>query len=139
MPGLDNNCWRKSSYSGGNGGNCVEVGYDHDAVLVRDTKDHGHGQVHKFTNDEWRAFVSQVANIDAELRNARQGGQSVAAGPFRRCRQEALSAPFLCKIRRSQPRLSAPTGQQHFGDLEVRTGRCPHAGGSAGTGRGHRV
>ena len=33
--------WRKSSYSGGNGGSCVEVGAQPQAgrVLVRDTKD----------------------------------------------------------------------------------------------------
>jgi hypothetical protein len=26
-------------------------------VFVRDTKDHGRGQVHTFTAGEWRAFV----------------------------------------------------------------------------------
>ena len=33
--------WRKSSYSGGNGGNCVEVGAHAEPgrVLVRDTTD----------------------------------------------------------------------------------------------------
>lgn len=30
--------WRKSTYSGGTGGNCVEVGGTADRVLVRDTK-----------------------------------------------------------------------------------------------------
>jgi hypothetical protein len=31
--------WRKSSYSGGNGGDCVETASDDGAVLVRDTTD----------------------------------------------------------------------------------------------------
>jgi len=30
--------WRKSSYSGGNGGNCIEVGGGKGTVAVRDTK-----------------------------------------------------------------------------------------------------
>jgi Domain of unknown function (DUF397) len=38
--------WRKSSYSGGNGGECMEVGAQADArgVLVRDTKDRPGGE-----------------------------------------------------------------------------------------------
>jgi hypothetical protein len=31
--------WRKSSYSGSNGGSCVEVADGREAVLVRDTTD----------------------------------------------------------------------------------------------------
>jgi len=31
--------WRKSSYSGGNGGSCVETASDGAIVLVRDTTD----------------------------------------------------------------------------------------------------
>jgi hypothetical protein len=50
--------WRKSSYSGNGGGNCVEVGQTADgSILVRDTKDHGHGAVHRFTRAEWHAFI----------------------------------------------------------------------------------
>jgi hypothetical protein len=53
--------WRTSSYSENGGGNCVEAAASRDgAVLVRDTKDHGHGQVHTFTADQWRAFVVSV-------------------------------------------------------------------------------
>ena len=33
--------WRKSSYSGANGGECVEVASTADAVMVRDTTDRG--------------------------------------------------------------------------------------------------
>jgi hypothetical protein len=31
--------WRTATYSSGNGGNCVEVGYDAGRVRIRDTKD----------------------------------------------------------------------------------------------------
>ena len=33
--------WRKSSYSGDNGGACVEIASSAEAVLVRDTTDRG--------------------------------------------------------------------------------------------------
>ena len=57
--------WRKSSFSGSQGGNCVEVA-DHDGmILVRDTKDHGHGHVHSFTPASWRAFVAEVRDRES--------------------------------------------------------------------------
>lgn len=49
--------WRKSSFSG-NGGQCVEASSHNGTVMVRDTKDHGLGQLHAFTAEEWRAFVA---------------------------------------------------------------------------------
>jgi hypothetical protein len=50
--------WRKSSYSHGGGGACVEVADLPDGGrLVRDTKDHGQGPVLRFTAAEWQAFV----------------------------------------------------------------------------------
>ena len=58
MEGTDLN-WRKSSYSGNGGGNCVEVGDDTLRVLVRDTKDRT-GPVLRFTPDTWRRFAAQV-------------------------------------------------------------------------------
>jgi hypothetical protein len=51
--------WRKSSYSGSNGGECVEVASMAGAVLVRDTTDRS-GPVLTFTADAWRAFASTV-------------------------------------------------------------------------------
>ncbi|MFI1434371.1 DUF397 domain-containing protein [Streptomyces lydicus] len=49
--------WHKSSYSGDNDANCVEVAdNDVSAVLVRDTKDHGKG-VLAVTPAGWSAFV----------------------------------------------------------------------------------
>ena len=59
--------WRKASYSASNGGGCVEVA-DHDGmILVRDTKDHGQGPVHRYTPQKWRAFIAGVRNGEFEL------------------------------------------------------------------------
>ena len=51
--------WRKSSYSGNGGGNCVEVADDTRRVLVRDTQDRT-GPVLPFTTDAWRRFADRV-------------------------------------------------------------------------------
>ena len=57
---LTSTAWRKSSYSGGNGGNCVEV-----AVLagggraVRDSKDPA-GPALTFSPAEWHAFTARL-------------------------------------------------------------------------------
>jgi hypothetical protein len=55
--------WRKSSYSGGNGGNCIEVGTHAGAgrVLVRDTKDRP-GPVLRFTPATWKRFADRVGS-----------------------------------------------------------------------------
>jgi hypothetical protein len=52
--------WRKSSYSGNGGSDCVEVGNDARRVLVRDTKDHGQGPVLRFSPEAWRRFADRV-------------------------------------------------------------------------------
>jgi hypothetical protein len=57
MEAIDN--WRKSRYSG-NGGNCVEVADRAKSVLVRDTKNHGHGPVLRFSPGAWRRFAERV-------------------------------------------------------------------------------
>ncbi len=50
--------WRKSSYSGGTGGNCVEVATLPDGGrAVRDSKQPD-GPVLSFTPAEWTAFVA---------------------------------------------------------------------------------
>jgi hypothetical protein len=60
MEGKIDTRWRKSSYSGNGGGNCVEVG-DHDRrVLVRDTKQNATGPVLWFSPAAWRRFADQV-------------------------------------------------------------------------------
>ena len=57
--------WRKSSYSGTQGGNCVEVAGHGGMILVRDSKDHGH--VHRFTPASWRAVVAVVHDRESGL------------------------------------------------------------------------
>jgi hypothetical protein len=51
--------WRKSSYSDGNGGACVEVSGAAHAVLVRDTTDRDGGTL-TFTASAWLAFTAAV-------------------------------------------------------------------------------
>ncbi|WP_329084714.1 DUF397 domain-containing protein [Streptosporangium sp. NBC_01469] len=52
--------WRKSSRSGSNGGQCVEVAANVSGVVaVRDSKD-PHGPSLLFTPAQWRSFVSGV-------------------------------------------------------------------------------
>ena len=53
-------CWRKSSYSGTQGGNCIKVAGHDGMILARDTKDHGHGRIHKIHPGLWRAFVERA-------------------------------------------------------------------------------
>jgi hypothetical protein len=51
--------WRKSTYSSGNGGNCVEVANTPRAVAVRDSKD-PHGPALAFTPARWQAFTGAL-------------------------------------------------------------------------------
>jgi hypothetical protein len=57
MEGTDLN-WRKSSYSGNGGGECVEVGKS-GRVFVRDTQNRT-GPVLTFSADAWERFADQV-------------------------------------------------------------------------------
>lgn len=52
--------WRKSSYSSGNGGECIEVASPSGTVAVRDTKQDDTGPVLRFTPAAWRRFADQV-------------------------------------------------------------------------------
>jgi Domain of unknown function (DUF397) len=59
---IDKLAWVKSSYSGGSGGNCVEVAALPDGGrAVRDSKDPD-GPVLVFTPGEWDAFIRGVKN-----------------------------------------------------------------------------
>lgn len=52
--------WRKSSYSNGSGGECVEVADGHPGIMpVRDSKD-PQGPALLFTAAAWTAFVTGV-------------------------------------------------------------------------------
>ncbi len=59
--------WRKSSYSGDNGGDCVEVaGNLPGLVAVRDSKDPG-GPVLAFVPADWRTFVAGLRDEESGL------------------------------------------------------------------------
>ncbi|MCL2581188.1 MAG: DUF397 domain-containing protein [Streptosporangiales bacterium] len=53
--------WRTSSYSGPNGGNCVEAASGGETVLIRDTADRA-GAVLAFGPAAWRAFVTGLGS-----------------------------------------------------------------------------
>ena len=59
MDHLDDLTWRTSSYSGSNGGNCIEVAATGRAVAVRDSKNPG-GPKLAVTAATWTAFTSQL-------------------------------------------------------------------------------
>jgi Domain of unknown function (DUF397) len=48
--------WRKSSHSGSEGGDCVEVADAEGAVMVRDTTNRDGGSL-AFTADAWEKFT----------------------------------------------------------------------------------
>ena len=51
--------WRKSSYSGGNGGACLEVGKHGGSVLVRDSK-LASGPELPFASGAWTEFLATL-------------------------------------------------------------------------------
>jgi hypothetical protein len=59
--------WAKSSHSGGNGGQCVEVASNLPGIVaVRDSKDPD-GPKLIFTHDEWRAFAAGIRGGEFDL------------------------------------------------------------------------
>ena len=56
METIDSAPWRKSSYSGTNGGSCVEAADLGGIILVRDTTDRG-GVVLRVSLDAWSRFT----------------------------------------------------------------------------------
>jgi hypothetical protein len=60
METIDSATWRKSSYSGTNGGGCVEAGGpEQGRVLVRDTTNRS-GAVLNIPATAWRTFTSSL-------------------------------------------------------------------------------
>ncbi|MFI1386728.1 DUF397 domain-containing protein [Embleya sp. NPDC020886] len=55
----DRQAWRKSSYSGGTGGNCVESATAEGRALVRDSKI-ADSPVHSFTSQAWAAMTDRL-------------------------------------------------------------------------------
>ena len=57
--------WRKSSYSGNGGAECVEVATRHPGTIaVRDSKN-PHGPVLTVTRDEWTRFLTRLRSATA--------------------------------------------------------------------------
>jgi hypothetical protein len=57
---LDAATWHKSSYSGGSGGDCIEVAGDIPTLIpVRDSKN-PHGPKLVFRAEAWSAFVADL-------------------------------------------------------------------------------
>ena len=51
--------WRTSSYTGNDGGNCVEVADTTGLVLLRDTKDREGGTL-AFASGAWASFTASL-------------------------------------------------------------------------------
>jgi len=58
--------WKKSSRSGTNGGQCVEVRYRDGVIQVRDSRQR-EGPVLTFTAKEWAAFVGGAKDGEFDL------------------------------------------------------------------------
>ena len=61
MDHMNSTCWRTSSYSGGNGGECVQVAAkpSTERVLIRDSKN-PNGPVLALRPIEWRRFIDHI-------------------------------------------------------------------------------
>ncbi|SNY75461.1 DUF397 domain-containing protein [Paractinoplanes atraurantiacus] len=67
MTDLTGAVWHKSTRSGGNGGDCVEVAVNLPGIVaVRDTKDR-EGAALIFTHSEWVAFLAGVRDGEFDL------------------------------------------------------------------------
>ena len=67
MRDLTGAVWHKSTRSGGNGGDCVEVAVNLPGIVaVRDTKDRD-GAALVFTHREWEAFVAGVRDGEFDV------------------------------------------------------------------------
>jgi hypothetical protein len=70
-PDLSRANWRKSSYSNGSGGSCVEIAdLTHDTseryIAIRDSKD-PHGPALTITPRQWRDFTAAIKAHDLDL------------------------------------------------------------------------
>jgi Domain of unknown function (DUF397) len=67
MDRIDRAQWHKSTYSGSNGGGCVEIARNLPGIVaVRDSKDRS-GPVLTFTAAEWDTFTAGVRGGEFDL------------------------------------------------------------------------
>jgi hypothetical protein len=85
--------WRKSSYSGGNGGSCVEVADSTSRVLVRDTTDRT-GPALAFSQQDWREFTRRIRSGQAGRLTGSTKGRS------RHVRERPFAVPAYRRRRR---------------------------------------
>ncbi len=82
--GLSRAVWRKSSYSNGSGGDCVQVALAiPEVVAVRDSKNPDGPQL-IFSHEEWQAFIAALRAGELDSRpplQPSQQDQHRAAGP----------------------------------------------------------
>jgi hypothetical protein len=92
--------WRKSTYSDGNGGSCVEVAGATRVVLVRDTKDRD-GRTLAFSVETWRAFAEQLKR---RLTLCPRGGAMSTRLPTADCCDASQAErPEICMTSRPGP------------------------------------
>jgi hypothetical protein len=61
--------WVKSSYSGGNGGQCLEFSRTlHPTIPIRDSKATPNGPALRFAAPDWTAFVAALKSGDLPTR-----------------------------------------------------------------------
>jgi hypothetical protein len=73
--------WRKSSYSGSNGAECVEVADDDgNRVLVRDTKNQA-GAMLRLTPEVWQRFADQVKRSLTSTSTGKLRGRGLLSKP----------------------------------------------------------
>jgi Domain of unknown function (DUF397) len=83
--------WRKASYSGNGGSDCVEVGGRGGRVVVRDTKNRT-GPILEVTPGAWRRFADQVK------RSLARGPQVLAGAHALRMPPVGVSAPRTARV-----------------------------------------
>ena len=107
--------WRKSSYSGSNGGECVEVA-SAEAVVVRDTSDRN-GPMLAITAAAWAAFTATIKLSRSSSRLAHGVFSHLSAPPLRTRGHVCQAAKPFAPSRQSLPfqRLSAQAASTHEG------------------------
>jgi hypothetical protein len=65
-PALSRAVWRKSSHSGANEGECVEIAAAERLVMARDSKN-PYGPVLSFGRSEWRLFCTGIKSGSYDL------------------------------------------------------------------------
>ncbi|MFJ5801863.1 DUF397 domain-containing protein [Streptomyces decoyicus] len=65
VPTVPESAWFKSSYSGGGGGECVEVAAAAEVVHVRDSKNRREGPVLTVGREAWAGFVELASGPHA--------------------------------------------------------------------------